>query len=128
MRVVAPPGITAQLDMSAHQLNAKTSQLAIVRWLSQVPSRLYQRIERLFPDHAGMVYTMIFGSRIMVWHHKQSSTFRGGVDPSFGGVRCPGGVGVHDHHAIGPHALVATKGDDYVIGVGPVILLHDCRC
>lgn len=57
-------GITAQLDVSAHQLREKTSQLAIVRWLSQVPSRLYQRIERLFPDHAGMVYTMIFGSRI----------------------------------------------------------------
>ena len=57
-------GITAQLDVSAHQLREKTSQLAIMRWLSQVPSRLYQRIERLFPDHAGMVYTMIFGSRI----------------------------------------------------------------
>ena len=101
MPVVATPRDHRPAGCKYSSVKRKNKSAAIVRWLSKVPSRLPRRIERLFPDHAGMIYTVIFGSRIDGIASQTKQHFWGGIDPSFGGVRCPNGLGVHDHHAIG---------------------------
>jgi len=56
-------GIDAMALVRSHRLILPSTKSSALIWAAGIPKRLLARCQQLFPRHAGVIYTMIFGGR-----------------------------------------------------------------
>ena len=57
-------GIDAQWRIDRHHRLATSQKPAYLIYFSNTPTRIYTTLQQYFPNHAGLAYTFIFGSRV----------------------------------------------------------------